>query len=246
MHRFFVDPGQIDGLIIRFDEDQAHQIRRVLRLRPGERVLVLDGLGLQYEVLLEEVSGARVNGLAASRVAAAGEPGARLTLFQSLLRREKFEWVLQKGTELGVGVFAPVITRRSLVRDAEDVTPEKLNRWRRVIREAAEQSGRGLLPGLHSPMPFAAAAPEVMVNDVGIIAWERESRMTIPDALRSRELVQDVALYIGPEGGFEMEEIDEAVEYGCIPVSLGPRILRTETAAVVGAALVLHELGELG
>lgn len=246
MHRFFVDPGQVSGLIVRFDDDQAHQIRRVLRLRPGARVLVLDGLGLQYEVLLEEVSGARVSGLAASRVAATGEPGARLTLFQSLLRREKFEWVLQKGTELGVSVFSPVITRRSLVRDAQDVTPEKLERWRRIIREAAEQAGRGLLPQLHSPMPFAAAAPEVMVNDVGLIAWERESRMTIRDALRSREPVQDVALYIGPEGGFEMDEIEEAVEYGCIPVSLGPRILRTETAAVVGAALVLHELGELG
>lgn len=246
MHRFFVDPGQINGLIVRFDDDQAHQIRRVLRLRPGARVLALDGLGLQYEVLLEEVSGTRVSGLAASRVAATGEPGARLTLFQSLLRREKFEWVLQKGTEIGVGVFAPVITRRSLVRDAEDVTPEKLDRWRRIIREAAEQAGRGLLPDLRSPMPFAAAAPEVMANDVGLIAWERESRMTIRDALRARENVSEVALYIGPEGGFEADEIDEAVEYGCIPVSLGPRILRTETAAIVGAALVLHELGELG
>lgn len=246
MHRFFVDPGQINGLIVRFDDDQAHQIRRVLRLRPGARVLALDGLGLQYEVLLEEVSGTRVSGLAASRVAATGEPGARLTLFQSLLRREKFELVLQKGTEVGVGEFAPVITRRSLVRDAEDVTPEKLERWRRIIREAAEQAGRGLLPGLHSPMPFAAAAPEVMANDVGLIAWERESRMTIRDALRAREHVSEVALYIGPEGGFEVDEIDEAVGYGCIPVSLGPRILRTETAAIVGAALVLHELGELG
>lgn len=246
MHRFFVDPGQINGLIVRFDDDQAHQIRRVLRLRPGARVLALDGLGLQYEVLLEEVSGTRVSGLAASRVAAAGEPGARLTLFQSLLRREKFEWVLQKGTEVGVGLFSPVITRRSLVRDAEDVTPEKLERWRRIIREAAEQAGRGLLPDLRSPMPFAAAAPEVMANDVGLIAWERESRMTIRDALRARENVSEVAFYIGPEGGFEADEIDEAVEYGCIPVSLGPRILRTETAAIVGAALVLHELGELG
>ena len=159
MHRFFVSPDQIGQRFVRFDDDQAHQMRRVLRLRPGDRVLALDGLGNQYEVTLEEVSHARVTGSASAAAAATGEPSARLTLYQSILRREKFEWVLQKGTEIGIAAFIPVITRRSLVRDAEDVRPEKLDRWRRIIKEAAEQSGRGRLPALHPPISFSEAGP---------------------------------------------------------------------------------------
>ncbi len=157
MHRFFVTPQQIAHSAVRFDDDQAHQIRRVLRLRPGDRVLVLDGEGWQYEVTLEEVALSRVIGLVTTKGHSTGEPSVRLTLFQSLLKREKFEWVLQKGTEIGVDTFVPMITRRSLVRDTEDVKPEKLGRWQRIIKEAAEQSGRGLLPRLLAPMPFAQA-----------------------------------------------------------------------------------------
>lgn len=245
MHRFFITPHQIAHLLVRFDDDQAHQIRRVLRLRPGDRVLALDGLGLQYEVVLEEVTHARVTGLISAKAEASGEPTARLTLFQSLLKREKFEWVLQKGTEIGIAAFVPVITRRSLVRDAEDVRPEKLDRWRRIIKEAAEQSGRGLLPSLTAPIPFEAAAPEALAQDRTLIAWTGESQRTVRRALEGSSEGAEIALMIGPEGGFEREEVDEAIAYGVLPVTLGRRILRTETAAIVGAALILHELGEL-
>ena len=157
MHRFFITPDQRRGQIVRFDDAQTHQMRRVLRLRPGDRVLALDGQGWQYEVALEEVSNSRVTGLVAAQAAATGEPRVRLTLFQSLLQRDKFEWVLQKGTEIGVTAFAPVITRRSLVRDAGDVGENKLERWRRIIKEAAEQSGRGALPTIGPAVPLAVA-----------------------------------------------------------------------------------------
>lgn len=246
MHRFFISPDQVRGPIVRFDDAQAHQMRRVLRLRPGARVLALDGAGFQYEVALEEVSDSRTTGLIAARAPATGEPRVRLALFQSLLQRDKFEWVLQKGTEIGVAAFAPVITRRSLVRDAEDVGAAKLERWRRIIKEAAEQSGRGALPALSAPIPFEAAAPEAMLNQRTLIAWEGETRRTVRDALGGLRDVTDVALFIGPEGGYEAAEIEEATAYGAIPVTLGPRILRTETAAVVAAALALYELGDMG
>lgn len=245
MHRFFITPEQRAGLIIRFDDDQAHQMRRVLRLRPGQRVLALDGLGRQYEVLLEVVSDRRAGGRVAAESAATGEPRVRLTLFQSLLPREKFEWVLQKGTEIGVAGFVPVITKRSLVRDA-DAAANKMERWRRIIREAAEQSGRGVLPQLSAPMPFDVAAPAAMANDCALIAWEGETARALPDALGDRRDAAAVALFIGPEGGFEPGEIDAARSRGGITVTFGPRVLRTETAAIVGAALVLHELGEMG
>ena len=245
MHRFFVNPQQITHRVVRFDDDQARQMRRVLRLRPGDLVLALDGLGWQYEVTLDEVTHAGAIGHATLPTEATGEPSVRLTLCQSLLRREKFEWVLQKGTEIGVTAFVPVITRRSLVRDVEDVTSEKLSRWRRIIKEAAEQCGRGKLPSLASPIELAAAAPQARAAGIALIAWEGESRRLVRDALDGREAVRDVILFIGPEGGYEPDEILAAESWGAVPVSLGRRILRTETAAVVGAALVLHELGEL-
>jgi len=246
MHRFFVSPDRIRHRFVEFDADQAHQMRRVLRLRPGDRVTALDGTGRQYEVTLEEVGNARATGRAVDPLAATGEPAARLTLYQSLLRREKFEWVLQKGTEIGVAAFVPVITRRSLVRDAEDVGPEKLDRWRRIIREAAEQSCRGLLPVLSPPIAFAEAAAGARAADVALIAWEGETRRTIGETLEGCAGVGEIALFIGPEGGYDEEEVGLAESWGAVSVSLGGRILRTETAAVVGAALVLHRLGELG
>lgn len=246
MHRFFINPEQITGLIVCFDEDQAHQIGRVLRFRPGDRVLVLDGTGQEFEVILEEIFTSRVTGLVTRQSAAGGEPAAQLTLYQSLLKREKFEWVLQKGTEIGVTSFVPVISRRSLVRDAEDMKPEKMERWRRIIKEAAEQSGRGVLPRIISPVPFGFAAAEGLGHDCALIAWEQAAEPDIRLALQRRASRQDVGLYIGPEGGFEEREIEEAVFYGVIPVTLGRRILRTETAAIVAAAIVLHELGEMG
>jgi len=131
------------------------------------------------------------------------------------------------------------------VRDAEDVGPEKLDRWRRIIREAAEQSGRGLLPVLSPPIALAEAAG-ARAADVALIAWEGETQRTIGETLEGRATVGEIALFIGPEGGYDEEEVRLAESWGAVPVSLGGRILRTETAAVVGAALVLHRLGELG
>jgi 16S rRNA (uracil1498-N3)-methyltransferase len=246
MHRFFIDPNQIVGPHVRFDDDQAHQMRRVLRLHPGDRVLALDGRGGQYEVTLLEVSNARVVGQAMARTEAAGEPGARLTLFQSLLRREKFEWVLQKGTELGVARFAPVITRRSLVRDAEDVTPDKLARWRRIIREAAEQSGRGRLPELHSPITLGEALRQSLNYAKVVLLWERAASGGMSVALAGLPPAPTVALFIGPEGGYDEAEVEQARAAGVAIASLGPRILRTETAAIVAAALALYSVGEMG
>jgi 16S rRNA (uracil1498-N3)-methyltransferase len=245
MHRFFIDPHQIAGPNVRFDDDQAHQMRRVLRLRPGDRVLALDGRGRQHEVALEEVTNARVTGKVKATTEAAGEPAARLTLFQSLLRREKFEWVLQKGTEIGVTRFTPVITRRSLVRDADDVTPEKMERWRRITKEAAEQSERGRLPELGAPITFEAALGQAKDYTKAIFLWERAGHGGLTNALAGLPPAPAVALFIGPEGGYEDAEVEQARAAGAAVVSLGPRILRTETAAIVAATLALGALGEM-
>ena len=223
---------------------QAHQIHNVLRMAPGERIIVLDNSGFEYEVVLTDVSKNKILGRVGSRRAGAGEPQFRLTLYQSLLAREKFELVLQKCTEVGVCRFVPVITQRSIVRRLETVTPKKLDRWRVIITEAAEQSHRARIPVLAAPVRFDEALSQLSGFDRCLIASPHEQQMSLQKALRggNKKELQNVALLIGPEGGFTEQEVALAVEAGARPVGLGPRILRTETAAIIASALILHEL----
>ncbi len=242
MHRFFISPEQIGGPHVLFRDNQARQMRDVLRLRPGDAVIALDNTGQAYRVRLEHLSRERTDGVIEAQAPAGGEPATRLTLYQTLLKREKFEWVLQKGTEIGVVCFAPVISRRALVREAP---ADKLDRWRRIIVEAAEQSGRGRLPELRPPAALEDALQDSPNYAKAMIPWEAAERGDIRAVLAGLPPAPAVALFIGPEGGFDPAEIELAQVAGVAPVTLGPRILRTETAALVATALTLHELGDM-
>jgi 16S rRNA (uracil1498-N3)-methyltransferase len=243
MNRFFVSESDFIGDNIVLGKRQAHQIRNVLRMNKGDRIIVLDNTGYEYEVVLAEIKKDRVLGRIEQKRPAAGEPQVRLTLYQSLLSRDKFELVLQKCTEVGVSRFVPVITQRSLVRDADTVTPNKLARWQRIITEAAEQSHRGRIPELAEPLNFADSLSGLAEFDLAFIASPDEHNTTLRKALHrsNKNKPQTIALFVGPEGGFTDQEIKLVCDAGATPVSLGPRILRTETAAVVTAALVLYE-----
>jgi len=264
MNRFFISESDIQSEQVVLGKRQAHQIRNVLRMNKGDRIVVLDNTGYEYEVVLTEIKKDRVLGQTEQKRPAAGEPQVRLTLYQSLLSRDKFELVLQKCTEVGVSRFVPVITQRSLVRDADTVTPNKLARWQRIITEAAEQSHRGRIPELAEPLNFADSLSGLAEFDLRLIAspnagWqpqaspEQSRRTEIGDGrteqgtLRSAlcKAPKSVAILIGPEGGFTDEEIQIAQDAGALTVSLGPRILRTETASIVTAALILYELGNI-
>jgi len=244
MNRFFISKSDIRGDEVALTGRQAHQIRNVLRITPGERIIVLDNTGFEYEVVLTDVSKNKVLGRVESRCAGAGEPQIRLTLYQSLLAREKLELVLQKCTEVGVSQFIPIITQRSIVRRVEAATPKKLDRWRAILTEAAEQSHRARIPYLTAPVHFEEALSQLDAFDRCLIASPYEQQSTLHEALSrtNRKLLRNIALLIGPEGGFTEQEVGLAVEAGAKPVGLGPRILRTETAAIVAAALILHEL----
>jgi 16S rRNA (uracil1498-N3)-methyltransferase len=153
---------------------------------------------------------------------------------------------LQKGTEIGVSRFVPVIARRTLVRDADVVTSERLTRWERIIAEAAEQSGRGRLPELAEPLQFAVAVGDALATTQRVlIAWEEAGSGDLTAALAELPAGARVALFVGPEGGYEAAEVDLAQSQGARSITLGPRILRTETAALVGPALVLNMLGDM-
>lgn len=241
MHRFFVSGSWQVGDEVVLDEAQAHQISQVLRLRPQTPLVLLDNAGWAYEVALLQVDKRQVRGRVVSRTPAPGEPTTQLTLYQALLKADKFEWVLQKGTELGVARFVPLLSERSVV---QEVSQNKLARWERIITEAAEQSGRGRVPPLISPTPFAEAVTQLPPDTLALIPYEQEKATPLKTPLAALSRCP-VTLFIGAEGGWSEAEVALAKRHGVQAVTLGPRILRAETAAVVAAALVLHELGEM-
>ena len=243
MHRFFVRNESLQAEQVVLPGQQAHQIRNVLRAKPGDRIIVLDNTGYEYIVTLTDVTAQQVVGRVMDKQWSQAEPRTQITLYQSLLAREKFEWVLQKCTEVGVIRFVPMVTERSIVRRADTVTPRRLSRWQRILTEAAEQSGRGIIPQIEAAAPFAHVVSGLAGFDRRLIGSPQESGLSLRELLRaSGAKPATVALLIGPEGGFANEELEAARAAGAISFSLGPRILRTETAAVVASALILHEL----
>jgi 16S rRNA (uracil1498-N3)-methyltransferase len=245
-NRFFISASGIEGDRVRLSPEQAHQVCHVLRLKPGDTIIALDDSGMERDVTLTKVSPAEALGQVTGEHRALGEPTVQVALFQSLLVREKFEWVLQKGTEVGVSQFLPVLMQRSLVR-AKMIEERRLDRWRRILIEAAEQSHRGCIPRLEPTVTFNEAVSRLKGFDRRVIAAPSDGTATLRDTLQG--IVgspASVAVMVGPEGGFTEQEVALACEKGAVRVGLGPRILRTETAAVVACALILYELGQMG
>lgn len=243
MNRFFLSPDCFSPELIRFDGETSHQIKRVLRLKSGDEVIALDGCGWEYSVQLTQVGGAGVEGRILSSRQTTAEPKTHLTLLVGLTQREKFEWVLQKCTEIGAAAFTPVITSRSLVQDIRSAE-QKTERWQMILKEAAEQSGRGRIPMLNPPVLYLQALEQLRNFDLGLVASEAEQKTPVTAAIK-RFQGESLGVLIGPEGGLTVDEIQRAQKAGIRPVSLGPRILRMETAAIVAAALILHGLKDL-
>jgi len=172
-YRFFVDSGAIHGRdVLLEDGELAHQIGTVLRLRPGEKITLLDNSGWQHVVALHTVERGRVAGTVERKELAGGEPRTKITLYIALMRPERFEWVLQKGTELGVSAFVPLICERSTIADADELSANKLERWNRIMREAAEQSRRGKLPRLAPALFLPAACDQAAQRGTALLLWE--------------------------------------------------------------------------
>lgn len=256
MHRFFVSPEAFASHPVVLTGDQAHQIRRVLRMRLGERVTLLDGHGYAYEALLIALGEAEARFQVVKRWTEASEPRTQVTLYQAILKGDHFAWVLQKGTEIGVSRFVPIVCERNVVDDL-DAVEGKRERWLRIIQEAAEQSGRARLPELAPAELFRQAvallppsllpAGERQKVALRLIPWESERAVRLGDALAGCNFAAGarIELFVGPEGGFAEEEVALARRYGVQPVTLGPRILRAETAGVIAAALILYEAGDI-
>jgi 16S rRNA (uracil1498-N3)-methyltransferase len=264
MHRFLIQgatpdrDGKIDLSPI------VHQLQRVLRVRVGAEVVVLDGTGCAYITRLVTLEARAAWGQVLGETTLP-EPAIHLTLYQCALKADKFEWVLQKGAELGVSCFVPVVSARAIVRPVA-VLEKKRDRWETILREATEQCGRGRAPRLAPARDWADAmagpdGAEAALPSLKLLAWEeatgresphvqslgqaitswREHTLASTDTLTGAR----IACCIGPEGGLEASEVELARAAGWQIVRLGPRVLRAETAALAATAVIMQLCGEL-
>lgn len=245
MPRFFVPPDRIRDGQIRMDGPDVHHLRDVLRLKPGDRFSVLDGDNREYLVELMSLDADSASARVLTEGVRPTEPRVRMTLAQCLPKGEKMEWVLQKGTEIGYSVFVPVASSRSVVHLDGARADRKVERWRRVVREAAEQAGRAVLPDVHELCSWSGLCASFGEFDMVLLPWEGEQVLGLREALHGG-VPGNLLIVIGPEGGLSLDEVEEARRHGARAVSLGKRILRTETAGLVAGAAVLYEAGEMG
>lgn len=267
LHRIRLDGPElrvVRGELVLGPGNSRH-LREVLRLRPGDLVRGLAGGGLDYLLRVERLRPGQLVCTVAGTVEVRAEPDLAVTVCQALTRPERFEYTLQKCTEIGAAAFVPVVTRRSIVRRPERGSAPRLGRWQRIVEEAALQSGRGTVPPVSEPVeleallspagpvPGLAGGPSCPRGPYGLrlVAYEEESRPLGP-LLRQAAASGDgpvpptAAMVIGPEGGLEAAEVAKLAAAGFVPVSLGPRVLRAETAGPVMLTMLLYELGDLG
>jgi len=245
VRHFFVSPEQIAGERVVINGPDVAHITRVLRLLPGDTITVLDGCGRAHRVRLIATGKKEVEGLILESFDAGGESSLRVTLVQGLARGDRMETIIQKGTELGVAAVVPLICRRSVVQLGPDRAAQRRQRWQRVAMEAAKQCRRAVIPRVAEPMDLPTVLSTVPSGALALMPYEMERRRALKQTLREKP-APEVFVFIGPEGGFEPAEVALAEKHGVIPVSLGPRVLRTETAGPAVLAMVLYELGDLG
>jgi 16S rRNA (uracil1498-N3)-methyltransferase len=261
VRRFFVEQGPGgDGRLTITGADARH-ISRVLRLAQGDVIEAVDGSGREFRIVIDSVGDARVVGTVASEIArSAALPGIELVLIQGLPKGDKMDFIVQKGTELGVARFMPVLTARSVARPEPDAARRRAERWSRIAAEAAKQCGMGRAPRVEGILSLSDALAAFAAGGAAgggmrskarsalLFPWELATGTGLREALTRCDLrgIERLGVVIGPEGGFDGEEAAEIIGSGGIPLSLGTRILRTETAGLVVAAVVMYELGELG
>ena len=239
MHRFFLD-GKIDGMA-HIDGKDAKHIRDVLRMKEGEEIVVCDGDMTDYVCRILGFGKNRVEILPLYVKESETEPKVKVILYQGLPKRDKFELIIEKCVELGVFSVVPVNTIRS-IPVIEGKEEKKLVRWNSISMAAAKQSGRGIIPEIRRTMEFKNAIEEAgKVCDLVLFPYENEEDTHLRDAIESFE-GEKIGVFIGPEGGFDKTEAELAVKCGAVPVSLGHRILRTETAGFACLSMIMYQL----
>ncbi|OXT06369.1 16S rRNA (uracil(1498)-N(3))-methyltransferase [Thermoanaerobacterium thermosaccharolyticum] len=233
-----------DG-IARINGDDAHHIINVLRFKIGTKLIISNGKN-QYIVTILDIENSSVILKIIEEYNQVVESPINITLYQGLPKSDKMDLIIQKCTEIGIKKIVPVETEFSTIKIKEKNIYNKINRWKKISLEASKQSGRSIVPDVLVPVGFKDALESLNEFDLCLIPYEKETNMRLKDVLKKNFDAKNVCVFIGPEGGFSENEIMAAIEYGAIPVTLGPRILRTETAGIVTSSIILYELGDLG
>ncbi|MCI6465015.1 MAG: 16S rRNA (uracil(1498)-N(3))-methyltransferase [Faecalicatena sp.] len=243
MHHFFTEPSQIRETEIFIEGADFNHMKNVLRMKPGEKVGISDGQGTDYTCEVERFEeGAAVLHILSSEKSYS-ELSSRIILFQGLPKGDKMELIIQKAVELGVWEVVPVSTRRAVVKLDDKKAAKKVQRWNSIALGAAKQSGRSLVPEVKPVMSFAEALEYAGELDITLIPYEMAEGMEkTKEMISSIRPGQSIGVFIGPEGGFDEEEVEKAQDMGAFPITLGKRILRTETAGLTVLSILMFHL----
>lgn len=243
LDHLFIRPEDLNEKTFEVTGEELFHLSRVKRARLGEEVSWSDGAGHAGRAVIEDIApGSLRLRITDTQATKAGQPG--IHLFQSLPKGGKMDDIVRRNVEMGVDAFFPVVSSRSQIRPGRDGHTDRLERWRKIAREASRQSRRDFLPEVHDVTGWRNGLELVRGYAVTLVAWEEEKKRRVTEVLPG-ESPQAIAMFIGPEGGFEAEEVEELEEAGALSVSLGNNILRTENAGLVLAVLIKAHYGHL-
>lgn len=246
MPRFFVNSEDIENERINISGEDFNHIKNVLRLRQGDSLVISDGNCRDYSVVIDSYSANYVITRIIDSYKNTNESEIDITLFQGVPKSDKMDMIIQKSVEMGVKRIVPVITERTVVKiNSEKDIKNKISRWQRIAIEASKQCNRGIKPIVEAPVAFHETVVKSKQSDLNLIPYEKEEGNKLKSVLKGSQ-AKTINVMIGPEGGFSNHEVGLAVENGFIPVTLGPRILRTETAGLLVFSIIMYELGDIG
>ena len=245
MHRFFINSEQISTNEVLFQPEEIKQIKNVLRLSTGDRILVLDNNGNTYIVEISKSDNKCLKGKIIERQFQKPDSQFSISLGQALTKGSKIDFIIQKATELGVKNITFIETERSIIR-FKNINNNRLTRWKKIAKEAAELSHRLTIPDISCCRNLEEYCRTCEYACQKLIFWEQEKEKKLRDCLKNDIGISRLSILVGPEGGFSQKEIKLTRSFGFIPVGLGPRILRTETSALSILSIIQYVKGEIG
>ncbi len=245
MPRFYVPAPHIENDLLKIGGSEVRHIRRVLRLKAGDEIIIFDGLGKEYEGTIIEEGLSSVVMQIQHIFSSKKDSSLETILAQSLLKGGKMDYLIQKATELGVKEIIPFFSSRSVPLLEKSMRQKRLHRWERIAMESSKQCGRGVVPKIESLQDYSEMLQIPSPSFLRLILWEREGTK-LKEVLNRTEEKTKIFFVIGPEGGFSLEEVGEAKKLGFIPVTLGRRILRAETASLCFLSILQYERGDIG
>ncbi|MCX7614677.1 MAG: 16S rRNA (uracil(1498)-N(3))-methyltransferase [Clostridiales bacterium] len=245
MPKFFITGSFEKNDVLTIDGVNGHHISNVLRIKPGQKIILCDGLGMDYECIVQRMDGGCVTVSVLDKMKTPTEPSVFVTLFAAMPKGDKMETIIQKSVELGVYEIIPFFSERCVSRPDDRSLGKKTERYQKISEEAAKQCNRGIIPRVLKAISFSDMLKKSVLSDVAIMAYEEEREHSLKKILLEKGNFSTVSIVIGSEGGFAREEAEDARKSGLITASLGPRILRCETAPVAMLSAIMYHTGNI-